>query len=258
MTPPPSRPSLSQAKTSLGSHVSRTFLAGLLAIFPFVATALLLVFAGRLVIEWFGPNSRFGQVLTQMGLGLSGSEWVGYTLGLMLVGLFIFGLGLIVERGLQKWVHGLIDGLMGRIPVVRTVYETIRQFVQLISHRDESRLNSMQPVWCQFGGEGGVTVLALLSSSEPVYVKDRLCYAVVVPTAPVPIGGGLLFVPTEWVTNAEIGMEALTSIYVSLGVTAPQALRSQRGSAASAPAETEESAKSPDSERSDSSASGAG
>jgi uncharacterized membrane protein len=85
----------------------------------------------------------------------------------------------------------------------------------------------MQPVWCQFGGQGGVKVLALLSASEPVLVDGQLCYAVIVPTAPVPIGGGLLFVPMEWITNAEIGMEALSSIYVSMGVTAPQFLKSR-------------------------------
>jgi uncharacterized membrane protein len=40
----------------------------------------------------------------------------------------------------------------------------------------------------------------------------------------VPIGGGLLFVPQEWVSPAAVGAEALTSIYVSMGVTAAQHL----------------------------------
>ena len=46
----------------------------------------------------------------------------------------------------------------------------------------------------------------------------------IVPTAPVPIGGGLLFAPLAWITPAEIGMEALTSIYVSMGITSAQFL----------------------------------
>ena len=46
----------------------------------------------------------------------------------------------------------------------------------------------------------------------------------IVPTAPVPIGGGLLFAPVSWITPADIGMEALTSIYVSMGVTSGQFL----------------------------------
>jgi uncharacterized membrane protein len=214
-------------QASLPSRITRIFIAGLLAIFPIIATALLLVFVGRLAIDWLGPNSEFGQVLVRMGLGVTGSEWIGYLIGLLLVAALIFSLGLLVEKGLQRWFHGLVDGLIGRIPVVRTVYDTIRQFVNLVSRRGEGQLNTMQPVWCQFGGQGGVKVLALLSATEPVLVNGQLCYAVVVPTAPVPIGGGLLFVPIEWITNAEIGVEALSSIYVSMGVTAPQFLKAR-------------------------------
>ena len=54
--------------------------------------------------------------------------------------------------------------------------------------------------------------------------QGRPHLAVLIPTAPVPFGGGLLFVPAEWVVPAAVGAEALTSIYVSMGMTAPQFL----------------------------------
>ena len=50
---------------------------------------------------------------------------------------------------------------------------------------------------------------------------------VIIPTAPVPIGGGLLFMPTEMVQPADVSVEALMSIYVSMGITAPQFLAVQ-------------------------------
>jgi uncharacterized membrane protein len=68
-------------------------------------------------------------------------------------------------------------------------------------------------------------VLGLLSSPEPVHVGGHSYLAVLVPTAPVPVGGGLIFVPAAWVTPAEVGIETMTSIYVSMGVTAPQHLK---------------------------------
>jgi len=49
----------------------------------------------------------------------------------------------------------------------------------------------------------------------------------------VPVGGGLLYVPEHWVTRADIGIEAVTSIYVSMGLTSPQHL--PRADAASPP-----------------------
>jgi uncharacterized membrane protein len=49
-------------------------------------------------------------------------------------------------------------------------------------------------------------------------------HAVLIPTSPVPVGGGLIYVPEAWVTPADIGIEALTSIYVSMGVTSTEHL----------------------------------
>lgn len=46
--------------------------------------------------------------------------------------------------------------------------------------------------------------------------------AVLVPTAPVPIGGGLLYVPVDRVRPARMGVERVTSIYLSMGLVQPQ------------------------------------
>ena len=78
----------------------------------------------------------------------------------------------------------------------------------------------MAPVWCFFGGDGAA-VLALRPSSESIELEGRAYCAILVPTAPIPIGGGLLYVPVDWVRPADMGVEQLTSIYVSMGLTPP-------------------------------------
>ena len=65
-------------------------------------------------------------------------------------------------------------------------------------------------------------MLALLPSPEPVEIRGHRFLGVLVPSAPV--GGGLLFVPVDWVRPAAFGVEGLTSIYVSMGATAPSVL----------------------------------
>jgi uncharacterized membrane protein len=45
-----------------------------------------------------------------------------------------------------------------------------------------------------------------------------------VPSAPVPFGGALIYVPSEWVKPAEGGVERLMNVYVSMGVTPPQSI----------------------------------
>jgi uncharacterized membrane protein len=181
-----------------------------------------------------------GSVLSGIGLGMSGSEFVGYLLGLGIVALAILLLGVFIERAIGRSVARLVDQLLRRIPLVRTVWDLAQRMVGLLQQNPpggpEGGARSLTPVWCHFGGPGGAAALALLSSSEPVEVGGRPCLAVLVPTAPVPIGGGLLFVPQEWVSPASVGAEALTSIYVSMGVTAAEYLPRPAVAAAPAPA----------------------
>jgi uncharacterized membrane protein len=40
----------------------------------------------------------------------------------------------------------------------------------------------------------------------------------------VPVGGGLLFLPEDWVRQAGLGIDELTSLYVSMGVALPRKL----------------------------------
>jgi len=196
----------------------------MLAALPLLGTLWLLSIAIDFLLRWFGPDSRTGRLLEMLGVSVAGGNWPGYLIGLAIAVALLFALGLLVERGLATWLGWLVDAVVGRIPVVRTIYETLEKFVGVFAQRDRKRLQSMRPVWCRFGQGGDVAALGLLSSPDPILVEGRACYAVIIPTAPVPIGGGLLFMPVEWITPAEIGMEAVTSIYVSMGVTAPQFL----------------------------------
>jgi uncharacterized membrane protein len=219
---------------SLRRRLVRIFLGGMLAAMPLIATVALVVIAVRFIVEWLGPGSLFGRVLGWLGLAASDDSWMNYLVGLAIAIGLIFALGLLVERGLAAWMGGLVESIVGRIPVVRTIYDTVTRFVDLFSRRDERKLKTMRPVWCHFGGKGGVSALALLSSPDPILVDGIACYAVIVPTAPIPIGGGLLYAPIDWITSAEVGMEALTSIYVSMGITSTQFLPTAKPDASSA------------------------
>jgi uncharacterized membrane protein len=205
-------------------HTLRIFLTGLLAALPLAATVLVFVWGARVLYAWLGPGSFVGGLLIALGLGGTGSEVVGYLLGLGIVLLAIFALGLLVQTRLRGVLARSFNSVMQRIPVVRNVYDMIRKFVDLVAQRDPSGARSMSPVWLRFGGPGGAMVLGLLSSPEPVMVGGHTYLAVLVPTAPLPVGGGLIFVPVDWVSPAAVGVEGLTSIYVSMGVTAHQHL----------------------------------
>ena len=208
-------------KTSRQQIVS-TFATGALAALPLVATALIVVWAVRFLYNYLGPGSWFGDFMQVFGFGMVGSEFVAYLIGIGVVIVAIFALGVVVRFGLAKFASNLVNTIVQRIPVVRNIYDVVKSLVGLFAQRDKEKLQSMSPVWLHFGGGGGAAVLGLLSTRDPVMVVGQPYLAVLVPTAPVPVGGGLLFVPQDWVTPADVGVEGLTSIYVSMGVTSSQ------------------------------------
>jgi len=213
------------------SHLLRVFVAGLMAALPLLLTVALFWWAFDFINGFVGPSSRIGTLISSLGLGVAGSEAVGYAIGLAVLVAGVFGLGLAVELGLKRGLAAAVHALLERIPLVGKIYGLLKRMVDLLGQRDDDGLKSMSAVWCHFGGPGGadepprVAVLGLLSTPEPVLIDGRACVGVIVPTAPVPIGGGLLYLPVEWVSPAAgVGVEALTSIYVSMGVTSGQYL----------------------------------
>ena len=198
-----------------------TFVTGALAALPLVATALIVVWAVRFLYAYLGPGSWFGDLMQVFGFGMA-SELLAYLIGIAVVIVAIFLLGLLVHFGLAKVAANLVNTIVQRIPLVRNIYDVVKSLVGLFAQRDQEKLKSMSPVWLHFGGGDSVAVLGLLSTPEPVLVSGKPYVAVIVPTAPVPVGGGLIYVPKDWVTPADVGIDGLTSIYVSMGVTSHQ------------------------------------
>ena len=204
----------------------RTFIAGFLVLLPPAVTIAVIVWVGSLIFAYLGPDSAIGRILLSIGFNFSDSPIVAYALGAVVVVGLIYLLGLAVESRLESRIRALIDALMQRIPFVGNLYDVSKRFVAIMDRRDEDGLKSMSPVWCFFGGEGGAGVLGLLPMPKPIMLGGERYYAVLVPSAPVPVGGALVYVPAAWVKPANIGVETLMSIYVSMGVVSPQIVES--------------------------------
>jgi uncharacterized membrane protein len=207
-------------------RILRIFLSGVLALLPIMVTVIVTAWLASLVASYAGPGSFLGNLITSLGLNVYGSSTVAYFIGLGIILVIIFMLGLLVESGLRTWISNSFDWLMTRIPLVSNVYDLSKRFVAIMDRGDggEDSLKSMSPVWCFFGGEGGAAVLALMPSHEPVTIGAHKYVPVLVPSAPVPFGGALIYVPADWVRPAEGGVERLMNVYVSMGVTPPEGM----------------------------------
>ncbi len=214
-------------ETGIFKQIARTFVAGLLAALPLALTLAVIVWSAEFIQRFLGPKSTIGKLLESFGLRFVSSEIVAYLLGVVLTLLLVYLIGVLVEAGLKNRWQFLIDYLFQRIPLVRTVYQTVSRLLEMFEPRDQSSLKAMSAVMCHLGGKGGTAVLALMPSPESVTLSGREYKAVLIPTAPVPFGGAILYVPEDWVEPADFAFDGLLNIYMSMGANSSDYLHPQ-------------------------------
>jgi uncharacterized membrane protein len=200
--------------------IAATWIAGLVILLPLALTFTVLAWAFSLVNRFVGPGSAAGRIFAAIGYPFTSHPGLQYLFGTVLLVVSIYVLGLIVQSGLKGPLQSLSARAVRRIPIVGAVYTLADRFVGLLDRTQATDIGAMSPVWCFFGGDGAA-VLALAPGAEPVNIGDQRYLPVLVPSAPVPFSGALLFVPVDWLRPANIGVDTLTAIYVSLGLTTP-------------------------------------
>jgi uncharacterized membrane protein len=204
----------------LVKRIAATWLAGLLVLLPAVLTVAVLGWVVDFIVGFVGPGTLVGRLFAALGYRFTERDELAYLFGTLVLLVAIYGLGLLVQRGLSLPWAELIRGWLQRVPLVGDLYGMAERLVSVLKRSDRPDMAAMRPVWCVFGGSGAA-VLALAPSPEPLLIDGRPHVGVLIPTAPVPVGGALLYVPAHWVRPADIGMDKLTAIYVSMGITPP-------------------------------------
>lgn len=203
----------------------RIFLVGVVAILPLVITMMVVIWVSGYLTGMLGPNAFLGSLLRRMGLMFVHSDLLADVVGWLIVLTAIFGLGMLVELGARRLVYDRFDSFAEKIPVLGGIYGTARQLVGMMDTKGNPDFKTMQVVFCNFGGDGGAAFLALLPTPDVFRIGQIDYNAVLIPSAPVPVGGSLLFVPVASVRPAELSVDAFMSIYVSMGVTGPQFMK---------------------------------
>jgi uncharacterized membrane protein len=199
----------------------KVFLSGFLALLPLIVTVALLAWVGGILHRFIGPNSTVGSLLSSIGLAFVTNELVAYAMGVLVFLAAAYALGAVIQTRFRRHLRTLVDNTLCRVPLIGPVYDLTSRFVGMLDGDSQADLKAMSPVWCFFGGQGGVAALALMPNPEPVVLDGRSYLAILVPTAPVPFGGGLIYVPADWVKPAGFGVDRLMSVYVSMGVAKP-------------------------------------
>ena len=208
----------------------RYFVAGVFAVLPLVITVVAISWAIGFMAGLVGPDTFLGGLLSKVGLNFATNPIVAYVLGWLGLGAAILFVGFLVESGMRGLIKRLTEAILRRVPLVGKVYDTSQQLVNMLDTGGDDKLQGMSVVYCTFGEKGGVGVLALLPTNEKIPINGNDFYIVLVPQSPVPIGGGLLFMPVESVEHVDMSVDTAMSVYVSMGVVAPGKMNAEAAS----------------------------
>jgi len=125
----------------------------------------------------------------------------------------------IVGRRLLQWW----EGLLGRIPVVRSIYSSVKQVSDTML---SPKGNAFHKVVLVEFPQAEQWTLAFIVGEPAGVVADQLGDAwltVYVPTAPNPTSGYVLMMPPSRVRDVDVSVDDALKFHVSLGVVEPGA-----------------------------------
>ena len=204
-------------------HLVGAFLTGLAFLAPVLLTAIVLTWVLGQLIGFVGPDSLLGQVITAGGrifLPDRTNPILSFLVGVgILIGL-ITALGIAVKDKAMKVLEDAVDGAIGRIPILGNIYRPVAQLVRGMSGNKADEMASMAVCRVEFGA--GVDTVAFLASNDIFDIGGGPCKLVLIPTAPVPIGGALLMVAVHKVhVIPDMKFDDLAKLYLTMGMSAP-------------------------------------
>ena len=189
-------------------------IAGLLVWLPLAATVVIV----KLVIDLldrtilllppeYRPEALLGFSVPGMGVVLS--------IGILLL------TGMLAANLLGRRLVSLWEGILGRIPLVRSIYHAVKQISSTVLAGDSKAFRKV--VLVEYPKDGIWSIGFL--SNQHVAIESRAVHgemtAVFVPTTPNPTSGFIVMIPKKNVTEIDMTVEEGFKFIISMGVIVP-------------------------------------
>ena len=204
---------------SISKAIKRYLITGILVWLPITVTIWILSYIVnaadklvKLLPEQWQPEKYLG--LTFPGMGVVVAIAVLFCTG-------IFAANVIGRKFIEGW-----DSLMGRIPVVKSIYSSVKKVSESLLS-DNSRAFKT-PVFVPFP-QPNIWTIAFVSGSVPQSISDALpekseYVSVYVPTTPNPTGGYYIMVRHSDIRELDMTVDEALKYVISLGMVVPDDL----------------------------------
>lgn len=207
------------SKTMLASLRS-AFLAGLVLLAPIAVT--LYVFNVLVTAIGGGFRKYFFFFVPDTLLDRPDLQIIWNFLATVMVLAFITALGYLSRYVLGKFMLTTTERIIERLPIINTVYNSVKQIVQTFSTQQKAIFQKV--VMLEYPRKG-VWVLGFLTSTSRGETQARTASElrnIFVPTTPNPTSGFLLMVPKEEVVELEMTVGEGMKLIISGGAVVPE------------------------------------
>ena len=142
-------------------------------------------------------------------------------LGVILVALVILATGVFVANMFGQWWLRKCDSLMNRIPVVRSIYTSVKQVADTLFPGSGNAFSKALLV--QYPRQGSWTIAFLTGTpgGEVARHLNQAMVSVYVPTTPNPTSGFFLMMPQADVIELDMSVDDALKYIISMGVVVP-------------------------------------
>ena len=167
----------------------------------------------------------FDQVLILLPSAYRPDELLGYHIpgfGLLMTAVVILVTGVIAANYLGEKIVGFWEGLLSRIPLVRSIYSAVKQVTEAFVGSEQS----FQKAYLIEYPRRGTWTLAFQTSTKTGEAQYKTGLSsvinVFVPTTPNPTSGFFLMVSQDDLVPLDMSVEQALKMIISGGVVVPE------------------------------------
>lgn len=191
-------------KGKIWNNFKRKIIAGLLAAAPIALTYFIIVTTLKFLDKFSGAFLKY------FNINIPG-------LGFIIAVVLIYILGLFVTTVLGNKLFNFGEMILNRIPLINTVYKTVKQITQAFSGTGSRTYRTA--VYIEYPRKDAWTLAFVTGSSNNEDGTEF--YHLFVPTTPNPTSGYFLMVPKKDTIKADISVETGLKAIISGGLLAP-------------------------------------
>ncbi|MCA0175365.1 MAG: DUF502 domain-containing protein [Proteobacteria bacterium] len=204
--------------------LKRYLLAGLLAWLPLTITVWVLVWLTGILDGIFAVILRVAQAL----LPAVAADALGQLrevpgIGVLVMLTVVLLTGVAVTNIFGQWVAGRWDAAMGRIPIVKNIYNSVKQVSDTLFSSSGNAFREAVLVPYPHADSWTIAFVTGKPGGEVAAHLDGEHVSLYVPTTPNPTSGFFLMMPKSAVRPLGMSVDQALKYIISMGVVAPAA-----------------------------------